>query len=435
MPRRLPRANKCSTPGSTACYVNLYVPNGASVPPKNSSSMVPWRMWILGNWRLRLLLQKICPSFSLGCRLYRREGLLWLTLYLLAEDQSESQHLMIVWRTNKYVNLTCSQFLFLHDRKVYAHTCSVSRLLATLESCGGHRSAWLLKWLQKVQTWKLETIIWFYIIFVISRTSPCRSMQINSMGRIGGRWAEKYVSERRTFTDRHTSPPNRHAHIASAWTMLPAGYAARRDAVRDDIISTTGTGFVGAVTYKKYACLLLPCAQSPIPASWLVTKRGTLLFIGIDGWDCLQGQQIEEDPDDFGTQGQRHRVKKEKEERSRRSMPGPVHWPDPISNAKIAYRGRQAATLFLQAYQLILWKQCDVLVNNHGFPEQFEVSRRSGPSILSNSKFLKFTCFRPSFEISGLYGFKAFLLRINASADDEDDEESEREVFSLSSSW
>lgn len=39
-----------------------------------------------------------------------------------------------------------------------------------------------------------------------------------------------------------------------------------------------------------------------------------------------------------------------------------------------AYRGRWAYTLFLQTYQLILWKQCHALVTDHGFPEQFEVS-------------------------------------------------------------
>ncbi|KAJ6119408.1 hypothetical protein N7523_003688 [Penicillium sp. IBT 18751x] len=112
-------------------------------------------------------------------------------------------------------------------------------------------------------------------------------------------------------------------------------------------------------------------------------------------WFCRrghlqEGRQIEEDPDDFGTQGQRHRVKKEREERSRRT-----------------YRGRQAATLYLQAYQLILWKQCDALVNDHGFPEEFE-------AVVRDLWALR---------------LQGFTLRINASADDEDDE-SEREVFS-----
>ncbi|KAJ5315154.1 hypothetical protein N7476_005461 [Penicillium atrosanguineum] len=102
------------------------------------------------------------------------------------------------------------------------------------------------------------------------------------------------------------------------------------------------------------------------------------------------GQQIEEDPDDFGTQGQRHRVKKEKEERSRRSMSDPVDFIQPLN-----------------AYQLILWKQCDALVNDHGFPEEFE-------AVVRDLWALR---------------LQGFTLRINASADDEDDE-SEREVFS-----
>lgn len=39
-----------------------------------------------------------------------------------------------------------------------------------------------------------------------------------------------------------------------------------------------------------------------------------------------------------------------------------------------AYRGRQAYTLFLQVYQLILWKQCHALVQGRGFPAELEVS-------------------------------------------------------------
>ena len=33
-----------------------------------------------------------------------------------------------------------------------------------------------------------------------------------------------------------------------------------------------------------------------------------------------QGRQVEEDADDFGTQGKKHRVRREKEEKSRKSM-------------------------------------------------------------------------------------------------------------------
>ncbi|OQD75094.1 hypothetical protein PENDEC_c008G00131 [Penicillium decumbens] len=113
-------------------------------------------------------------------------------------------------------------------------------------------------------------------------------------------------------------------------------------------------------------------------------------------WFCRrghlqEGRQIEEDPDDFGTQGHRNRVRKEKEERSRKT-----------------YRGRRAATLFLQAYQLILWKQCHALVHDHGFPDQFE-------AIVRDLWALR---------------LQTFTLRINESAEDEDGDESEREVFS-----
>ncbi|KAJ5157165.1 uncharacterized protein N7482_008265 [Penicillium canariense] len=111
-------------------------------------------------------------------------------------------------------------------------------------------------------------------------------------------------------------------------------------------------------------------------------------------WFCRrghlqEGRQVEEDPDDFGTQGKKHRVRKEREERSRKT-----------------YRGRQAHTLFLQAYQIILWKQCHALVHDHGFPVQFEAVVRD------------------------LWGFRLqdFALRINATADDDDDDE--RELFS-----
>ncbi|KAF7719924.1 Uncharacterized protein PECH_005781 [Penicillium ucsense] len=111
-------------------------------------------------------------------------------------------------------------------------------------------------------------------------------------------------------------------------------------------------------------------------------------------WFCRrghlqEGRQIEEDADDFGNQGKRHRVKKDKEEKSRKT-----------------YRGRKAHTLFLQVCQLVLWKQCHALVHNHGFPEQFE-------AIVRDLWALR---------------LQDFTLRINATTDDEDD--SDRELFS-----
>lgn len=68
-----------------------------------------------------------------------------------------------------------------------------------------------------------------------------------------------------------------------------------------------------------------------------------------------EGRQIEEDPDDFGSQGKLNRVKKAA-----------------IEKGKKTYHGRPAVTLFLQTYQLILWKQCHALVQTQGFPENFE---------------------------------------------------------------
>ncbi|KAJ5713845.1 uncharacterized protein N7483_011026 [Penicillium malachiteum] len=116
-------------------------------------------------------------------------------------------------------------------------------------------------------------------------------------------------------------------------------------------------------------------------------------------WFCRrghlqEGRQIEEDPDDFGTQGRTHRVKHEKEERSRKTA-----------------RGRQANTLLLQGYQLILWQQCHALVNEHGFPEELE-------GVVRDLWALR---------------LRGFSLKITQSAEDEGDE-SEPELFSSQAS-
>ncbi|KAL4765756.1 TFIIB-type zinc finger domain-containing protein [Aspergillus foveolatus] len=88
--------------------------------------------------------------------------------------------------------------------------------------------------------------------------------------------------------------------------------------------------------------------------------RETRFFLDNGLWFCRRGhqqagRQVEEDPDDFGTQGNISRVKKPVAEKLQKK-----------------YRGRQAYRLFLHIYQLILWKQCHALVNNHGFPPQLE---------------------------------------------------------------
>lgn len=38
----------------------------------------------------------------------------------------------------------------------------------------------------------------------------------------------------------------------------------------------------------------------------------------------------------------------------------------------IVYRGSQALELYLQCYQLVLWKQCYALIHTIGFPTEFE---------------------------------------------------------------
>ncbi|CAI7655082.1 unnamed protein product [Penicillium manginii] len=111
-------------------------------------------------------------------------------------------------------------------------------------------------------------------------------------------------------------------------------------------------------------------------------------FLDNGHWFCRRGHlqegiQVEADPDDFGNQGKTHRVRKEKAETSRKT-----------------YRGRWASTLYLQAYQLILWKQCHALVEDHGFPEQFE-------GVVRDLWALR---------------LRGFSTRINETSDEDDDE-------------
>lgn len=64
----------------------------------------------------------------------------------------------------------------------------------------------------------------------------------------------------------------------------------------------------------------------------------------------LQGnRQVERDEDDFNTAGRKSRRKRAQREK--------VH---------LLYSGRQAAELYLQCYQLILWKQCHWLCSPEG---------------------------------------------------------------------
>ena len=49
-----------------------------------------------------------------------------------------------------------------------------------------------------------------------------------------------------------------------------------------------------------------------------------------------------------------------------------VRIPIPDNHSAV-YRGASANELFLQAYQLILWKQCYTLIHTIGFPEELEI--------------------------------------------------------------
>lgn len=65
--------------------------------------------------------------------------------------------------------------------------------------------------------------------------------------------------------------------------------------------------------------------------------------------------QTQQDEDDFNAQGRTTRKKREEKER-----------------VQIVLRGKEATQLYLQCYQLILWKQCHWLVSVKGFPEELE---------------------------------------------------------------
>lgn len=65
--------------------------------------------------------------------------------------------------------------------------------------------------------------------------------------------------------------------------------------------------------------------------------------------------QIAADEDDFNTQGRKTRKKREEKER-----------------VEVIFSGREATELFLQCWQLILWKQVEWLVRVKGMPEELE---------------------------------------------------------------
>jgi len=65
--------------------------------------------------------------------------------------------------------------------------------------------------------------------------------------------------------------------------------------------------------------------------------------------------QTQQDEDDWNAQGKKSRKKREEKDRETR-----------------IFRGREAVELYLQCYQLILWKQCFWLVNVKSFPSELE---------------------------------------------------------------
>ncbi|PYH41405.1 TFIIB-type zinc finger domain-containing protein [Aspergillus saccharolyticus JOP 1030-1] len=88
--------------------------------------------------------------------------------------------------------------------------------------------------------------------------------------------------------------------------------------------------------------------------------RETRYYIDNGLWFCRrghqqEGRQVEDDADDFNPSGRTSRIKKAAAEKAQRT-----------------YQGRQASRLFLQVYQLILWKQSSALVQSRGFPPEFE---------------------------------------------------------------
>ncbi|EEP81687.1 predicted protein [Uncinocarpus reesii 1704] len=69
-----------------------------------------------------------------------------------------------------------------------------------------------------------------------------------------------------------------------------------------------------------------------------------------------KGRQVIADDDDFGTQGRTIRQKKVTTERLSKK-----------------YSGSEAYQLFLEVYQLIIWKQCHTLIHQKGLPAELEL--------------------------------------------------------------
>ncbi|EZF23793.1 hypothetical protein H112_03573 [Trichophyton rubrum D6] len=88
--------------------------------------------------------------------------------------------------------------------------------------------------------------------------------------------------------------------------------------------------------------------------------RETRYYIENGLWFCRQGhqqqgQEVVVDDENFGGHGRTARRKKVQAERRSKT-----------------YHGSDAFQLFLEAYQLLLWKQCHALVHGKGLPSELE---------------------------------------------------------------
>lgn len=114
---------------------------------------------------------------------------------------------------------------------------------------------------------------------------------------------------------------------------------------------------------------------------------------------CRRGHEqtgfllTQRDEDDFGNEGQR--TKKQREEKTREVT---------------TLTGRQAQELFLECYQLILWKQCSWLVSVKGFPKELE-------TVVRDLWGLRLKLFHPENEKDG-YDSGNSVMGFSSSEDD-----------------
>lgn len=81
---------------------------------------------------------------------------------------------------------------------------------------------------------------------------------------------------------------------------------------------------------------------------------------------------MQEDEDDFGTQGRKSRRKRERREKASQGNSCKLDRIFRADTVTLVLRGSKAFELYLQAYQLILWNQCHWLIHVKGFPAALE---------------------------------------------------------------